>query len=407
MDILKGKKILLGVTGGIAAYKACELLRRLQDAGAEVRVAMTHAATEFVGPMTFASLSGFPVYLPGPHTSNTFRHIDYPRWADVVVIAPASANSIARFASGLADEPVSMCMMAALVPKMVVPAMNFAMYQAPATQRNLNLLRNDGIVIVEPEKGRLACGEEGQGRFPAVAEIIDEIRDLFTAKSISAKTVLITAGRTEEPIDPVRMITNRSSGKTGVALAQAFLQAGFRVIVVQGPMEASIPPQAEIIRVQTALEMHAAVMSRQSECDALIFAAAVADYRPKLAALEKIKDSRSNLSIELEPNPSILRECAQSREGNQVIVGFALETSNPIEHGQQKLERCGADLLVLNTPVRADSGFGKDTVEYCLLQAPSPARQTPFLALGTKTDLARAVVAAVLNRFQESSLEIV
>jgi len=407
MDILKGKKILLGVTGGIAAYKACELLRRLQDAGAEVRVAMTHAATEFVGQMTFASLSGFPVYLPGPHTSNTFRHIDYPRWADVVVIAPASANSIARFASGLADEPVSMCMMAALVPKIVVPAMNYAMYQAPATQRNLNLLRNDGIVIVKPEKGRLACGEEGQGRFPAVAEIIDAIRDLFTVKSNSAKTVLITAGRTEEPIDPVRMITNRSSGKTGVALAQAFLHAGFRVIVVQGPMEASIPPQAEVIRVQTALEMHAAVLSRQSECDALIFAAAVADYRPKLAAVEKIKDSRSNLSIELEPNPSILRECAQNRKGNQVIVGFALETSNPIEHGQQKLERCGADLLVLNTPVRADSGFGKDTVEYCLLQGDSTAQQTPVLALGTKADLARAVVAAVLDRFQESSLETV
>jgi len=175
MSNLQGKKILLGVTGGIAAYKACELLRRLQDEGAQVRVAMTPAATEFVGPMTFASLSGFPVYLSGPHTSNTFRHIDYPRWADLVVVAPASANSLARFASGLADEPVSLCVAASLVPKLLVPAMNFAMYQSPAVQRNLQTLRTDGFHVVDPDAGRLACGEEGQGRFPAIPVIIEAI----------------------------------------------------------------------------------------------------------------------------------------------------------------------------------------------------------------------------------------
>jgi phosphopantothenoylcysteine decarboxylase/phosphopantothenate--cysteine ligase len=311
------------------------------------------------------------------------------------VIAPASANSLARFAGGLADEPVSMCMMAALVPKIVVPAMNFAMYQAPATQRNLSILRTDGVHIIEPDSGRLACGEEGYGRFPEIQTIVSAIRECLAPKTVLEKTVLITAGRTEEPIDPVRVITNHSSGKTGVALADAFLQAGFRVIVVQGPMEAKIPKGATIIRVQTALEMHAAVLEKSAQCDALVFAAAVADYRPKSVSAEKLKDSRSQLSIELESNPNILHDSVQARHQNQVIVGFALETVNAVQYGLQKLERSGADLLVLNTPVKSDSGFGKDSVEFCLLKAGQVTSHAPVLMLGSKLELAQEVVSAV------------
>ena len=398
MERLHGKKILLGVTGGIAAYKSCELLRRLQDAGASVRVAMTPAAQDFVGPMTFAALSGFPVFKQGPHDSNTFRHIDYPRWADLVVVAPASAHSIARMATGMADEPVSQCVLASLSPKLIVPAMNFAMFQAPSTQRNLAQLRADGFHIVEPGAGRLACGEEGQGRFPEIATIIEAICKVFeTSPAANRQRVLITAGRTEELIDPVRLITNRSSGKTGVAIAQAFLDAGFAVTLVHGPMEADVPKACQSIAVQSALQMHDAVMAEQANCQALVFCAAVADYRPKTVASEKIKDSRSQLSIELEPNPNILRDAVKQRTAGQVLVGFALETADPIQHGLEKLARSGADLLVLNTPVRADSGFGKDSVEYCILDAQSTS-STTSLILRSKNQLAADVVAAIRQR---------
>ncbi|HSQ41227.1 MAG TPA: bifunctional phosphopantothenoylcysteine decarboxylase/phosphopantothenate--cysteine ligase CoaBC [Fibrobacteraceae bacterium] len=396
MPKLTGKKILLGVTGGIAAYKACELVRRLQDEGSSVRVVMTPSATQFVGPMTFAALSGFPVFQAGPHDSHTFRHIDYPRWADLCVVAPASAHSLARFASGAADEPVSQCILASLAPKLVVPAMNFAMFQAPATQRNLQTLRADGFHILEPDSGRLACGEEGQGRFPEVSRIVETITKILIPKE-NGRTVLITAGRTEEPIDPVRLITNRSSGKTGVALARAFRQAGFRVILVHGPMDAAIPEDCEPVSVHTALEMHQAVLERQSQSDALIFCAAVADYRPRQVATEKIKDSRSQLTLNLEPNPNILRDAVAHRRAGQVLVGFALETAEPLKHGLAKLEKSGADLLVLNTPVRDDSGFGHDKVEFSLLEPNQTFESAPKPSLGEKDTLAAAVVSRVCH----------
>lgn len=398
MEPIQGKKILLCVTGGIAAYKACELLRRLQDAGAQVRVAMTPSATEFVGPMTFASLSGFPVFLSGPHDSNTFRHIDYPRWADLVVVAPASAQSISRFANGMADEPVSQCVLASLVPKLVVPAMNFAMFQTPAVQRNLQTLRQDGFRIVSPGSGRLACGEEGQGRFPEIPYILEEIRTALVRPS-HGKSVLITLGRTEEPIDPVRMITNRSSGKTGVALAHAFLAKGFQVTLVAGPLDSPLPELCEVVRVRTALEMRHEVLARQASMDALVFCAAVADYRPKTTHSEKIKDSRSQLSIELEPNPNILRDAVAARShAAQILVGFALETADPVRHGLEKLDRSGADFLVLNTPVKADSGFGMDSVEFCVLEKGMQIADAPPLSLAAKSNLADQVVLQVSHQ---------
>ncbi len=391
------KKILLAVTGGIAAYKACELLRRLQDEGADVRVVMTPSATEFVSPMTFAALSGHAVFFRQKEgqSESAFQHIDYPRWAeDLLLVAPASANSIARFANGLADEPVSQCFLASLAPKLVVPAMNFAMWESPATQRNLSTLQQDGIHLISPESGRLACGEMGLGRFPSIASIVEYCAHLLTPPSPrNGRRVLITVGRTEEAIDPVRIITNKSSGKTGVAIAEAFYQKGWQVCVIAGPMDVPYPANCEVIPVRSALEMHQATLERLDSFHAFVFCAAVADYRPKHPSDSKIKESRSQLTLELEPNPNILRDVVQSRKKDQVVVGFALETHEAMQHGKEKLLRSGANLLVLNTPVRKESGFGKDEVEYTLLHAGSDSFQDP--SLGSKEQLALDVVSAV------------
>ena len=465
---LAGKKILLGVSGGIAAYKSCELLRLLQKKGAEVRVCMTDAATEFVAPLTFASLSKCPVYLKnGAVEARPFQHIDFPRWADLYLVVPATANVIGKFACGIADDPVSLCFMSCTCPRVVAPAMNVAMYNSPAVKRNLEILRNfEDTVVLESPAGELACGEVGQGRLMEPAEIVaylDERRALTTNKftepaevnvaekgeglplasaagAASAtpsprgaapktpeppafpvaldipptqdaslpghgKKVLLTAGRTEEAIDPVRYISNRSSGKTAVALASVFYANGFEVEVVAGPMEARFAEGVRVVRVRSAQEMHDAVMARQPSADAIVHCAAVADYRPAHAASEKIKDSRSQLTIELVPNPNILRDCTAARASRtadaagdarrQVIVGFALETDNFKQHAAEKLEKSGADALLLNAPVASDSGFGHDDVRYALVR---PGASVPEMKLGSKVDLAQEIVEFVLKK---------
>jgi len=455
---LTGKHILLGVSGGIAVYKACELLRLLQKKGAEVRVCMTDAATEFVAPLTFASLSKCPVYLKnGAVEARPFQHIDFPRWADLYLVVPATANVIGKFACGIADDPVSLCFMSCTCPRVIAPAMNVAMYNSPAVKRNLEILRGfEDTTVLESPAGELACGEVGQGRLMEPAEIVDylETRDngrvtkddegeslpLASAAGASSATpssgghprnapeppafpvaqdidptqdptlpghgkkVLLTAGRTEEAIDPVRYISNRSSGKTAVALASVFYANGFEVEVVAGPMEAAFPGGVAVSRVQSAREMHDAVMSRLESVDAVVHCAAVADYRPAHAADSKIKDSRSQLTIELVPNPNILRDCTAARKANassaagdarrQVIVGFALETDNFKQHAAEKLEKSGADALLLNAPVASDSGFGHDCVRYALVR---PHAGIPEMHMGSKVDLAQEIVHFVLN----------
>ena len=455
---LAGKKILLGVSGGIAVYKACELLRLLQKKGAEVRVCMTDAATEFVAPLTFASLSKCPVYLKnGAVEARPFQHIDFPRWADLYLVVPATANVIGKFACGIADDPVSLCFMSCTCPRVIAPAMNVAMYNSPAVKRNLEILRGfEDTTVLESPAGELACGEVGQGRLMEPAEIVDylETRDngrvtkddegegfpLASAAGASSATpssgghprnapeppafpvakdndptqdptlpghgrkVLLTAGRTEEAIDPVRYISNRSSGKTAVALASVFYANGFEVEVIAGPMEAAFPGGVAVSRVQSAREMHDAVMSRLESVDAVVHCAAVADYRPAHAADSKIKDSRSQLTIELVPNPNILRDCTAARKANassaagdarrQVIVGFALETDNFKQHAAEKLEKSGADALLLNAPVASDSGFGHDCVRYALVR---PHAGIPEMHMGSKVDLAQEIVHFVLN----------
>jgi len=448
---LAGKKILLGVSGGIAVYKACELLRLLQKKGATVRVCMTDAATEFVAPLTFASLSKCPVYLKnGTVEARPFQHIDFPRWADLYLVVPATANVIGKFACGIADDPVSLCFMSCTCPRVVAPAMNVAMYNSPAVKRNLEILRNfEDTVVLESPAGELACGEVGQGRLMEPAEIVKYLEggsfplasadchpraggDLPSASATPSsgghsrnapeppafpvaqdidptqdatlpghgKKVVLTAGRTEEAIDPVRYISNRSSGKTAVALASVFYANGFEVEVVAGPMEAAFPGGVKVTRVQSARDMHDAVMSRLESADAVVHCAAVADYRPAHAADEKIKDSRSQLTIELVPNPNILRDCTAARKTaaesrRQVIVGFALETDHFQEHAAEKLSKSGADALLLNAPVASDSGFGRDCVRFALVEKGKPV---PPLAMGEKVDLAETVLNFCLER---------
>lgn len=427
---LAGKKILLGVSGGIAAYKSCELLRLLQKKGATVRVCMTDAAAEFVAPLTFASLSKCPVYLKsGAVEARPFQHIDFPRWADLYLVVPATANVIGKFACGIADDPVSLCFMSCTCPRVIAPAMNVAMYNSPAVKRNLEVLRNfDDTTVLESPAGELACGEVGQGRLMEPAEIVKWLEGAVlchpregdrgqsnppafpVAQDVQptqdktlpghGKKLLLTAGRTEEAIDPVRYISNRSSGKTAVALASVFYANGFEVEVVAGPMEAAFPGGVAVTRVKSAREMHDAVMARLAEADAVVHCAAVADYRPAHAADEKIKDSRSQLTIELVPNPNILRDCTAARAGakmsrHQVIVGFALETDHFEEHAAEKLKKSGADALLLNAPVASDSGFGLDRVRFALVV---PGADVPPMKMGGKVDLAETILNFCLER---------
>ncbi len=455
---LAGKKVLLGVSGGIAAYKSCELLRLLQKKGAEVRVCMTEAATQFVAPLTFASLSKCPVYLKnGTMEARPFQHIDFPRWADLYLVVPATANVIGKFACGIADDPVSLCFMSCTCPRVIAPAMNVAMYNSPAVKRNLAVLREfENTTVLESPAGVLACGEVGQGRLMEPAEIVAYLEGaslplapvspgctkvgepvepsatpsprgstpktpdasvLKTAELPPAqdptlpgygKKVLITAGRTEEAIDPVRYISNRSSGKTAVAIAATFLANGFDVSVVAGPMEAEFPGGVHVTKIKSARDMHKAVLEQMKNADVLVHCAAVADYRPKVAATEKIKDSRSQLILELEPNPNILRDSVAQKRADQVIIGFALETDHFKEHAAEKLKKSGADALLLNAPVAANSGFGFDEVRYTLIRAAVPANanavqvEIPEMKMGSKIDLAQEIVDFSLDKLKNA-----
>ena len=468
---LAGKKILLGVSGGIAAYKSCELLRLLQKKGAEVRVCMTEAATQFVAPLTFASLSKCPVYLKnGAVEARPFQHIDFPRWADLYLVVPATANVIGKFVYGIADDPVSLCFMSCTGPRFIAPAMNVAMYNSPAVKRNLETLRSfENTFVMDSPAGELACGEVGKGRLMEPAEIVEYLEGaslpLASVSSGIANTkvgepvepsatpsngghplnapespaaqflqetalqdlpasgervprVLITAGRTEEAIDPVRYISNRSSGKTAVAIAATFLANGFDVSVVAGPMEAEFPGGVHITKIKSACDMHKAVLEQMKNVDVLVHCAAVADYRPKVAATEKIKDSRSQLVLELEPNPNILRDSVAQKRADQVIVGFALETDHFKEHATEKLKKSGADALLLNAPVAANSGFGFDDVRYTLIRAAvsgdsrnvqdagdscnATEVEIPEMKLGSKIDLAQEIVDFTLDKLKNA-----
>ncbi|WP_211229908.1 bifunctional phosphopantothenoylcysteine decarboxylase/phosphopantothenate--cysteine ligase CoaBC [Desulfovirgula thermocuniculi] len=377
-----GKRIILGVTGGIAAYKACELASALSRRGALVDVVMTRAAQEFVRPLTFAALTGRPVHTSLFHTpgGDFVPHIRLASEADLAVIAPATANFLAKLAWGLADDLLSTLLLALRCPVLLCPAMNTAMLMHPAVRANLQRLREMGYHIMEPAAGHLACGAQGPGRLPEPEEILERIADLLAPqKDYRGVKVLVTAGGTREPLDPVRFISNRSSGKMGYALARAAARRGAAVTLVSAPTALKPPKGVEFVSVETAREMYREVVSRFPLQDVVIKAAAVADYRPRVVAAQKIKKKEGTLILELEKNPDILFELGRQKLPHQVLVGFAAETADLEANAREKLEKKNLDLLVANDVTRPGAGFGWDTNEVKIFYPDGRVQPLPLM----------------------------
>jgi phosphopantothenoylcysteine decarboxylase / phosphopantothenate---cysteine ligase len=362
MTDLSGKTIVLGVSGGIAVYKAVELLRLLSKAGADVHVIMTKAATEFVTPLTFQTLSNNPVHteLFNLIQEQEIGHISLADRSDLFLIAPATANVIGKIAHGIADDLLTTTVMATKAPVLLAPAMNVNMYQNPLYQENEARLRRHGYFFVDAESGSLACGWEGSGRLAGPWRIFDEACALLAPHDFSGETVLITAGPTREELDPVRYITNHSSGKMGYALAQAARHRGARVLLVSGPTCLEPPPGVELVRVESACQMREAVMARVADCSVVIKAAAVADYRPVVRSGEKLKKRGEQLTLELEKNPDILAELGQL-EKRPLLVGFAAETTDLQAHAAIKLAAKNLDMIVANDVSQEGAGFNVST----------------------------------------------
>jgi phosphopantothenoylcysteine decarboxylase/phosphopantothenate--cysteine ligase len=360
--------VLLGVTGGIAAYKALELTRLLTLEGAEVQVIMTRSGMEFVQPLSFQVLSGRPVcaHLFDLEAESRIGHIQVATEAEVAVIAPATANIIGKLAHGIADDYLTTAMLASTSPKIVCPAMNVNMFENQAVQENLALLRTRGFQQVGPEAGDLACGVQGLGRLAPADEIIESILQTLTPPSLAGKRVLVTAGPTQEPLDPVRHLTNPSSGKMGYALARVAGRRGGKVTLVSGPTHLSPPYGMETIHVQTAQQMHQAVADEFPQMDAVVMAAAVSDYRPKAVEPEKIKKAADNEMLELERTEDILFYLGVRKE-RQILVGFAAETENLLENAREKLHQKKLDLIVANDLRAADAGFQSETNQVTIL----------------------------------------
>ena len=360
--MLSGKPIILGVTGGIAAYKAVELCRLFVKAGADVRVVMTEAAKKFVTPLTFQTASGNRVYddLFAASEHYSVEHVGLARSAALLVIAPATANCIAKIAAGMADDLLTTTLLAATCPVLLAPAMNTSMYENPLTQQNIAKLTALGYLFVPPAEGELACGDTGRGRMAAVDAVFAAASNLFdTEKPWQGRKVLVTAGPTRESIDPVRYLSNHSSGKMGFALAQAAAAFGADVTLVSGPVSLADPDGVEVIRVTTALEMHGEVISRFADADVVIKAAAVADYRPAVTSDNKIKKG-GDMTLTMVRNPDILAELGKQKAG-QMLVGFAAETENLQENARGKLNSKNLDMIVANDLTQEGAGFAADT----------------------------------------------
>ena len=362
-------RITLGVTGGVAAYKAAELVRRLQTDGFTVQVVMTKGAREFVTPLTFAALSGqkvitdlFASALGGEaNLDSAIEHIAVAQRTDLLLVTPATADILAKFARGIADDFLTTLYLATTAPVVVAPAMNVNMWNHAATQENIEVLRARGVHIVDPDEGYLACGMTGSGRLAGQEQIVAAVREVLHHKrDFEGQTVLVTAGPTCEDLDPVRYITNRSSGKMGYAVAEAAAQRGARVILVTGPTALETPANVERIDVRTAQDMHGAVAMNFHQCSIAIFAAAVADYRPAQMLDQKIKRNKDPFTLSLEPTPDILATAAKNK-GDRMIVGFAAETQNVGENARKKLSAKNADLIVANDVTAEGAGFDHDT----------------------------------------------
>lgn len=395
--MLNGKKILLCVTGGIAVYKAAALTSKLTQAGAEVKVILSDSAAKFVTPLTFQALSRSEVYTDTFDEKNpeNIAHIHLADWADLIIIAPATANIIGKLANGIADNMISTTLLAATAPVWVAPAMNVHMYQHPAVQKNMETLRSFGYEFIEPGEGYLACGYTGKGRLEEPETIVELARQFFNNQSgeLSWKTLLITAGPTREKIDPVRFLTNHSTGKMGYAIAGEAVKMGARVILVSGPVNLEPPSGAELIKVESAEDMYQAALAHFDEADVMIGTAAVADYRPKYIYEEKMKKKEGDQALELERTKDILFELGQKKR-NQVIVGFAAETNDVENHAKGKLARKNADMIVANNVKQEGAGFGADTNIVTIYKKDGTNIELPLMP---KADVARNILTEVVQ----------
>ncbi|MEP6758679.1 MAG: bifunctional phosphopantothenoylcysteine decarboxylase/phosphopantothenate--cysteine ligase CoaBC [Actinomycetota bacterium] len=398
MDGLRGRRVLLGVTGGVAAYKAASLARQLQSEGAEVTAVLTESATRFIGVDTFAGLTGRPAYASLWDTSGEILHVRLAHEHDVAVVAPTTANLIAKLAHGLADDLLSATLLEFDGPLVLAPAMHAGMWAAEATQQNVRMLATRGVRFIGPVEGALAHGDEGIGRMSEPDEIARAVAAAAGAPSmqtsakagdrLAGRRVLVTAGPTHEPIDPVRYVANRSSGRMGVAVAAEALARGARVTLVLGPGTVQPPAGAEVVPVETAEEMRDAVAIHAGSSDVIVMAAAVADFRPKLAADRKLKKDQGIPELVLEATPDILTELGERRRAGQILVGFAAETDDVVAAGREKLARKGLDLLVANEVGRADTGFGSETNDAAIVSA---SGNDVALRTWTKPELAAAL----------------
>lgn len=402
MQRLKHKRILVGVGGGIAAYKSAELIRRLRDQGAEVRVVMTRGGREFITPMTLQALSGHPVHLDllDPAAEAAMGHIELARWADLVLIAPATADLMARLAQGVADDLLSTVVLATDAPVTLAPAMNQAMWRDPATQANAELLSARGMKLFGPAAGSQACGDVGLGRMLEAEQLAQLAADCFEKGLLTGRKVLITAGPTQEAIDPVRYITNHSSGKMGFALAEAAAEAGAEVILVTGPVHLPTPDRVQRINVVSARDMLAACEAAMP-CDILIAAAAVADYRPEVIASQKMKkdpNSGDGLLLQLVRNPDILATLA-AREDRPFSVGFAAETENLLEYATRKLRDKNLDLIVANDVANPNIGFNSEDNACSVIDR---QQQETRFAQTSKGKIARQLISFIADRHSRS-----
>ena len=360
---IKMKHIVLGVTGSIAAYKACDLVSQLSKIkDIEIDVIMTKAACEFITPLTFESLLHKKVYLdPFISLDGQINHITLAQKADLMVMVPASANSIAKVVNGLANDLLSDTWLAATCPKMIFPAMNTNMYENPITKHNIELAKSYGISVIEPSVGHLACGQNGKGKLVAVDEIVEVILAALEEKQLSGKRILISAGPTQEALDPVRFITNHSTGKMGYALAKQASRMGAEVTLVSGPSQLKAPLNTTLINVTSSQDMANVILAQAPNFDYIIMSAAVADYRPQNVASQKIKKHDQTLTVNLEKTTDILATLGQQKKANQILCGFAMETENLIENASLKLEKKNCDMIVANSIAQKDAGFGVDT----------------------------------------------
>jgi len=395
--MMNGKKILLCVTGGIAVYKGAALTSKLTQAGAEVKVILSDSAAKFVTPLTFQALSRSEVYTDtfDEKHPDKIAHIHLADWSDLIIVAPATANIIGKLANGIADDMISTTLLAATAPIWIAPAMNVHMYNHPAVRKNMETLRSFGCDFIEPAEGYLACGYTGKGRLEEPEKIVDLAVKFFNRETaeLAGKTVLITAGPTREKIDPVRFLTNHSTGKMGYAIASEAKKMGARVVLISGPVHLEAPKGVELVSVESAEEMYLAAMDHFEHADVIIGTAAVADYRPKYVYEEKMKKKEGEEFLELERTKDILFELGK-RKTTQLIIGFAAETTNVEEHAKGKLVKKNADMIVANDVKQAGAGFGTDTNIVTIYNKNGTNVKLPLMA---KTEVARNLLLEVIQ----------